>query len=224
MATMREIALDTETTGLNPKDGHRIVEIGCVELINKIPTGRTFHTYINPERDISAGASAVSGLTFDFLQQFSKFIDVAGNFYDFIKDSTLVIHNAAFDIGFINAEFERINLPTLSVADAIDTVVLSRKKFPGQPANLDALCKRFNIDLTKRTKHGALVDAQLLAEVYIQLMGGRQTVLFKQEFEEDVLPVNTIFREPRAFAVNQNELSEHEEFLKLLKDPLWKKA
>lgn len=221
---MREIALDTETTGLNPKDGHRIVEIGCVELINKIPTGRTFHTYINPERDISAGASAVSGLTFDFLQQFSKFIDVAGNFYDFIKDSTLVIHNAAFDIGFINAEFERINLPTLSVADAIDTVVLSRKKFPGQPANLDALCKRFNIDLTKRTKHGALVDAQLLAEVYIQLMGGRQTVLFKQEFEEDVLPVNTIFREPRAFAVNQNELSEHEEFLKLLKDPLWKKA
>lgn len=221
---MREIALDTETTGLSAKDGHRIIEIGCVELMNRVPTGRTYHCYINPERDVSPGASAISGLTYDFLQKFSKFADIAHDFHAFIKHSTLVIHNATFDIGFINAEFERVSLPLLKVAEAIDTVVLSRKKFPGQPANLDALCKRFEIDLTKRTKHGALIDAQLLAEVYIQLMGGRQTILFKPEEKESILTMNSTFREPRAFAVNQNELDEHEEFLKLLKDPLWKRA
>jgi len=221
---MREIALDTETTGLSAKDGHRIVEIGCVELINRVPTGRTYHTYINPERDVSPSATAISGLTYDFLQKFSKFGDIASNFHDFIKDSTLVIHNATFDIGFINAEFERISLPFLNVTEAIDTVVLSRKKFPGQPANLDALCKRLNIDLSKRTKHGALVDAELLVEVYIQLTGGRQAALFKNDQSENILTPDAVFREPRAFAINQNELDEHEEFLKLLKDPLWKRA
>lgn len=219
---MREIALDTETTGLSPKDGHRIVEIGCVELVNRIPTGKTYHCYINPEREVSAGASAISGLTFEFLKDFSSFAEIAQSFYDFIKDSTLVIHNAAFDIGFINAEFERVNLPFLNVADAVDTVVLSRKKFPGQPANLDALCKRFGIDLTKRTKHGALLDAQLLADVYIELTGGRQAVLFKPEENEKLSALNTTYREPRVFAINQNELEEHEEFLKLIKNPLWK--
>lgn len=219
---MREIALDTETTGLSPKDGHRIVEIGCVELVNRIPTGKTYHCYINPEREVSAGASAISGLTFEFLKDFSSFAEIAQSFYDFIKDSTLVIHNAAFDIGFINTEFERVNLPFLNVADAVDTVVLSRKKFPGQPANLDALCKRFGIDLTKRTKHGALLDAQLLADVYIELTGGRQAVLFKPEENEKLSALNTTYREPRVFAINQNELEEHEEFLKLIKNPLWK--
>ncbi len=222
---MREIALDTETTGLSHKDGHRIVEIGCVELLHRIPTGRTFHCYINPERDVSAGASAISGLTYDFLKDFSTFSSIAQEFYQFIQESTLVIHNAYFDIGFINAEFERLNMPLLNLSDAIDTVVLSRKKFPGQPANLDALCKRFNIDLTKRTKHGALVDAQLLAEVYIELTGGRQTHLFKEEAsKENAIYINKERREPRIFAVNQNELQEHEEFLKLLKDPLWKQT
>jgi len=221
---MREVVLDTETTGLSHKDGHRIIEIGCVELLHRVPTGKTYHTYINPERDVSAGASAVSGLTYDFLKDFSPFAAIASEFYQFIQESTLVIHNANFDIGFINAEFSRLEMPLLRVSDAIDTVIISRKKFPGQPANLDALCKRFNIDLSKRTKHGALVDAQLLADVYIELMGGRQAHLFKQdESEENPLVVHKQFREPRTFAVNQNEFQEHEEFLKLLKDPLWKK-
>lgn len=222
---MREVVLDTETTGLSHKDGHRIVEIGCVELVHRIPTGRTFHCYINPEREVSAGATAISGLTYNFLKDFSTFSVIAEEFYQFIQESTLVIHNAYFDIGFINAEFDRLSMPLLDLQNAIDTVVLSRKKFPGQPANLDALCKRLNIDLTKRTKHGALIDAQLLAEVYIELMGGRQTHLFKQEeLKEDVIHHSKQRREPRAFAINQNEIQEHEEFLKLLKDPLWKKA
>ncbi len=222
---MREVALDTETTGLSHKDGHRITEIGCVELIHRIPTGRTFHCYVNPERDVSPGASAVSGLTYDFLKDFPTFSSIAQEFHEFIQESTLVIHNASFDIGFINAEFSRVNLPFLEVKDAIDTVIMSRKKFPGQPANLDALCKRFNIDLSKRTKHGALIDAQLLSEVYIELMGGRQTELFKPEAanEPTAITSNSVYREPRLFAVNENETHEHEEFLKLLKDPLWKK-
>jgi len=221
---MREVVLDTETTGLSHKDGHRIIEIGCVELLHRVPTGKTYHTYINPERDVSAGASAVSGLTYDFLKDFSPFAVIASEFNQFIQDSTLVIHNANFDIGFINSEFDRLAMPLLKVSDAVDTVVMSRKKFPGQPANLDALCKRFNIDLTKRTKHGALVDAQLLADVYIELMGGRQADLFKQDESGEIpLVIHKQFREPRIFAVNQNESYEHEEFLKLLKDPLWKK-
>lgn len=222
---MREIALDTETTGLSHKDGHRITEIGCVELMHRIPTGRTFHCYINPERDVSPGASAISGLTYDFLKDFPTFAAISKEFYEFIQEATLVIHNAPFDIGFINAEFSRLNLPLLNLTDAIDTVYLSRKKFPGQPANLDALCKRFNIDLSKRTKHGALVDAQLLTEVYIELTGGRQAEMFKQEQPDqlNVIALNKPFREPRVFASNENEMQEHAEFLKLLKDPLWEK-
>lgn len=221
---MREIALDTETTGLSHKDGHRITEIGCVELVHRVPTGRTFHCYINPEREVSAGAAAISGLTHDFLRDFAPFAEIAQEFYQFIQDSTLVIHNASFDIGFINAEFDRLSIPLLNLSDTIDTVVLSRKKFPGQPANLDALCKRFNIDLTKRTKHGALIDAQLLADVYIELMGGRQIQLFRDEkLKEDSIVDNKEFRAPRTFAVNQNEIQEHEEFLKSIKDSLWEK-
>jgi DNA polymerase-3 subunit epsilon len=225
-SVMREIALDTETTGLSHKDGHRIIEIGCVELLHRIPTGRTFHCYINPERDVSPGASAISGLTSDFLKDFSPFAVIAPEFHEFIQQATLVIHNAPFDIGFINAEFARLSLPLLEVNRAIDTVYLSRKKFPGQPANLDALCKRFNIDLSKRTKHGALVDAQLLTEVYIALTGGRQAEMFKQEQAEQLnaITANKPFREPRRFPINENEAREHEEFLKLLKDPLWKSS
>lgn len=223
---MREIALDTETTGLSHKDGHRIIEIGCIELIDRIPTGKIFHKYINPERDVSPGASAISGLTYDFLKDFGPFANIANDFFTFIQESTLIIHNANFDIGFINAEFSRLSLPMLNVKDAIDTVILSRKKFPGQPANLDALCKRFNIDLAKRTKHGALVDAELLAEVYIELTGGRQAELFREDLQQ--LSGEILFekplRTPRVFAENPHEIQEHEEFLKLLKDPLWKKS
>ena len=178
---MREVALDTETTGLSHAGGHRIVEIGCVELINKIPTGRTYHQYINPERLMHPDATAVSGITDEHLRSYPVFAKIADDFYNFIKDSTLVIHNASFDIGFINSEFTRVSLPLLNVKAAIDTVQLSRKQFPGQAANLDAICKRFGIDLSKRTKHGALIDAQLLAEVYIMLLGGRQGKMFKEE-------------------------------------------
>ena len=221
---MREIALDTETTGLSHRDGHRIIEIGCVELIHRIPTGQIYHQYINPERDVSPGASEISGLTYNFLKDFPTFQAIAKDFYQFIDGATLVIHNANFDIGFINAEFSRVNLPLLNVQEAIDTVLLSRKKFPGQPANLDAICRRFNIDNLKRVKHGALVDAELLCEIYIELLGGRQGELFKEITESTkITSMNKPFREPRQFAVNENEISEHQEFLKNIKDPLWLK-
>lgn len=222
---MREIALDTETTGLSHRDGHRIIEIGCVELINRIPTGKVYHQYINPERDVSPGAAEISGLTYDFLKDFPTFQVIANEFYEFIDGATLVIHNASFDVGFINAEFSRLNLPHVSLSQTIDTVALSRKKFPGHPANLDAICKRFSIDISKRVKHGALVDAELLAEVYIELLGGRQGTIFK---EENINPIaiatNRPYREPRHFAVNENELKEHQEFLKEIKDAIWTKA
>jgi DNA polymerase-3 subunit epsilon len=221
---MREIALDTETTGLSHRDGHRIIEIGCVELIHRVPTGQVYHQYINPERDVSPGASEISGLTYNFLKDFPTFQAIAQDFYQFIDGATLVIHNADFDIGFINAEFSRVNLPLLNVQEAIDTVLLSRKKFPGQPANLDAICRRFNIDNSKRVKHGALVDAELLSEIYIELLGGRQGELFKEVTESPkITAINKPFREPRQFAVNENEIREHQEFLKNLKDPLWLK-
>jgi DNA polymerase-3 subunit epsilon len=221
---MREIALDTETTGLSHRDGHRIIEIGCVELINRIPTGKVYHQYINPERDVSPGATEISGLTYDFLKDYPSFQTVANDFYQFISGATLVIHNASFDIGFINSEFLRVDLPLLNAQEAIDTVALSRKKFPGQPANLDAICKRFNIDNSRRVKHGALVDAELLAEIYIELLGGRQNELFKEEPTlSNIVHIEKPFRAPRHFAVNENELNEHQEFLKEIKDPLWLK-
>jgi DNA polymerase-3 subunit epsilon len=219
---MREIALDTETTGLSHAGGHRIVEIGCVELINKIPTGRTYHQYINPERLMHPDATAVSGITDEHLRSYPVFARIADEFYNFIKDSTLVIHNASFDIGFINSEFARVSLPLLNVKDAIDTVQLSRKKFPGQAANLDAICKRFGIDLSKRTKHGALIDAQLLAEVYIMLLGGRQGKMFKEE--EIKLPeINLVrtFRPARNFAISEIQMQQHSEFVKNIKNAIW---
>lgn len=219
---MREIALDTETTGLSHASGHRIVEIGCVELINKIPSGRTYHQYINPEREMHAEATAISGITDDFLKDFPVFSKIADDFYNFIKDSTLVIHNAKFDVGFINAEFQRVSLPAVDIKNTIDTVLLSRKKFPGQAANLDAICKRFGIDLSKRTKHGALIDAHLLADVYIMLMGGKQSKMFKEQ--EIVLPEIIYQKElttPRNFPVSEIEAQKHKDFLLQIKNPLW---
>lgn len=171
---MREIVLDTETTGLDPKDGHRVVEIGCIELLNHIPTGQEYHCYINPERDMPTGAFEVHGLSESFLRQHPVFADVADGFIEFIGDAPLVIHNGAFDLGFLNAELERLGGTVLPPERVIDTLHIARRKFPGSPNSLDALCRRFGVDNTIRDKHGALIDSILLARVYLELIGGEQ--------------------------------------------------
>jgi len=171
---MREIILDTETTGLDPQKGDRLIEIGCIELINRIPSGREFHCFINPERDVPREAEAVHGISTDFLKDKPKFAEVAGGFLDFIAGDGLVIHNAAFDIGFLNFELGRLALPAIAMDRVTCTLQLAKRRHPAGPNSLDALCKRYGIDNTKRTKHGALVDSLLLAEVYIELLGARQ--------------------------------------------------
>ncbi|HSF95989.1 MAG TPA: DNA polymerase III subunit epsilon [Thermohalobaculum sp.] len=171
---MREIVMDTETTGLDPADGHRIVEIGAVELVNLLPTGRIYHQYINPERNMPKEAEQVHGLSGDFLSDKPVFARIAPAFLEFIGDARLVIHNAAFDLRMLNAEFERLGQPRLPMSRAIDTLEIARSRFPGAQASLDALCRRFDIDNSGREKHGALLDSELLAEVYLELMGGRQ--------------------------------------------------
>lgn len=171
---MREIILDTETTGLNPQAGDRLIEIGCIELVNRIPSGREFHRFVNPERDVPAEAVAVHGLSADFLKDKPVFSDVAPEFLAFIADDALVIHNAAFDIGFLNFELGRLSLGPITMDRVTCTLQLARRRHPAGPNSLDALCKRYGIDNTKRTKHGALVDSLLLAEVYIELLGARQ--------------------------------------------------
>lgn len=174
---MREVVLDTETTGTDVGAGDRIVEIGAVELINHIPTGRSFHAYVNPQRSMPQGAFAVHGLSEAFLADKPRFAAVAGEFEEFIEDSRLVIHNAAFDIAFLNAELGRIGRPALGMGRVLDTLTMARRKHPGAPASLDALCARYGIDNSRRTKHGALLDAEILAEVYIELIGGKQADL-----------------------------------------------
>lgn len=171
---MREVVLDTETTGLEPAEGHRIVEIGAVELFNHMPTGKTYHQYINPARPMPPEALAVHGLTDEFLRDKPPFAAVARAFLAFIGDARLVIHNAAFDMKFLNHELTLAGQPTLAATRAFDTVALARQKFPGSPASLDALCRRFGIDNSMREKHGALLDSEILAEVYLELIGGRQ--------------------------------------------------
>lgn len=172
---MREIVLDTETTGFEPSEGHRIVEIGAVELFNHVPTGRTYHQYINPEREMPKEAFEVHGLGDEFLSDKPKFREIAQDFLDFIgDDAKLVIHNAAFDMKFLNAELGWVNKPLIANDRALDTLMMARRKFPGSPASLDALCRRFSIDNSSRTLHGALLDSEILAEVYLELIGGRQ--------------------------------------------------
>jgi DNA polymerase III subunit epsilon len=174
---LREIVFDTETTGLDPNGGDRLIELGCVEIVNRIPTGREFHRYMNPERDISAEAIAVHGLTVEFLKDKPLFRDIADEFLSFIGDAPLVAHNATFDLNFINAELGRVPRPLLPAARIIDTLALSRRRHPAGPHSLDALCKRYGIDLSQRTKHGALLDSMLLAGVYVELLGERQATL-----------------------------------------------
>ncbi len=171
---MREIVLDTETTGLKTEEGHRIVEIGAVELLNHVPTGRTFHEYINPQRDMPEEAFAVHGISAEFLADKMPFGQIADSFLDFVADAKLVIHNAAFDMAFLNAELRWAGRPVLPDAQAIDTLAMARRKFPGAACSLDALCKRFEIDNARRVYHGALLDSEILAEVYLELIGGRQ--------------------------------------------------
>jgi DNA polymerase-3 subunit epsilon len=178
---MREIVLDTETTGLDAYQGDRVVEIGCIELFNRIPTGQNFHRYINPERDMPQGAFEVHGLSIEFLKDKPRFAEIADEFQAFIDGAALVIHNAAFDLGFINAELERVGKPVLARERVVDTLLLARRKHPAGPNRLDDLCTRYGIDNAKRTKHGALLDAEILAEVYIELIGARQAQLGLQE-------------------------------------------
>jgi len=174
---VREIILDTETTGLDPATGDRIVEIGALELLNHLPTGRTFHVYINPERDMPREAEAVHGLSAAFLKDKPVFAAIAQEFLDFIGDATLIIHNASFDMAFLNSELSFLRFPSIPPERVVDTLHIARQKHPGASNSLDALCRRYGIDNSRRTKHGALLDSELLAEVYLELIGGRQTAL-----------------------------------------------
>ena len=174
---MREIVLDTETTGLKPADGHRVVELGCVELLNRIPTGATFHVYLNPGRDMPVEAFAVHGLSSDFLKDKPRFAEVADDFIAFIADAPIVAHNASFDHGFLCHELKLISRPGIPFERVVDTLMLARRKHAAGPYSLDALCARYGIDNSRRTKHVALLDAEILAEVYLELIGGRQATL-----------------------------------------------
>ena len=223
---MREIVLDTETTGLDPKMGHRLVEIGAVELINHTPTGVNYQTYINPERDVDPGAQEIHGLTNEFLKQHPAFGDISTEFINFLSDSTLIIHNAPFDLAFINMELSRLEVTPISSERVIDTLVLARKKFPGAQANLDALCRRFAIENRHRELHGALVDAALLADVYIELIGGKEPTLGLSAKKSKMVADDTarVYQNPRSFPVSEEELELHRAFVETLKNPIWEKA
>ncbi len=227
---VKEIVLDTETTGMDPSSGDRIIEIGAVELMNHLPTGKTLQIYINPERDIPADATAVHGITNEFVADKPVFAQVYTDFLDFIEGGKLIIHNAEFDMKFLNAELAKVGHKALSWSTVVDTLAIARKKFPGSPANLDALCRRFGIDNSGRTYHGALLDSELLAEVYLELLGGRQHGLSLAAENKgasgakSAIKAERKFREPRNFSPSDEEIAAHEEFLEKLKDPIWKKA
>lgn len=220
----REITLDTETTGLNPMEGHRVVEIGCVELINRVRTGRTFHVYLNPGMEMPLEAYNIHGLSTQFLSDKPSFRDVAKGFLGFVEDSVLVIHNAPFDVRFLNKELADIGMPKLAQDRVLDTLQMARKKYPGAQATLDALCRRYNIDLSKRTKHGALLDADLLVDVYVELTGGVQDTMLLEKtktiLKENASVQSTYPRRP-ATAATEEEMQEHQKFLKSIKKPVW---
>ncbi len=229
---MREIVFDTETTGLNPLGGDRIVEIGCVELFNRLPTGETFHVYLNPERDMPEAAFRVHGLSTEFLADKPLFSEIVQDFIDFIGDAALVAHNASFDMGFINAELVRVDRPVIDSERVIDTLQIARRKHPFGPNSLDALCQRYNIDNSKRTKHGALLDSEILAEVYIELTGGRQADLglaavetAKSERSRLNDGVRVGLKRPNALPnrLTESELAAHQAFVATLGgDVIWK--
>lgn len=228
---MREIVFDTETTGLSPANGDRLVEIGCVEMFNRVETGRTFHSYFNPGRSMPSEAEAVHGLSERFLSDKPAFEEMCEDLLEFIGDSPLIAHNAAFDFGFINHELGVCGRPTVCTSRMIDTLTLARQKFPGAKHSLDALCTRFGVDRSLRVKHGALIDAQLLAQVYVELTGGRQiglTLVAEPVAVETVVtmeiadaPVTASVRPPRSHAPSAEELARHAAFLDKIKDPIW---
>lgn len=225
---MREIIFDTETTGLDPRNGDRLVEIGCVEMVNRVTTGATFHCYLNPDRDMPAAAEAVHGLSAAFLADKPRFHEKAAEFLEFIGDSMLVAHNASFDFGFINAELEACGLEPVSKTRMIDTVALAKVRHPGAKLSLDALCSRYGIDRSHRTLHGALLDAELLAQVYVELTGGRQIGLELAGARQEtiVAPVampvrERVFRPARLHSASEAELAAHAAFLESVKSPLW---
>ena len=227
---LREIVFDVETTGLSYDSGDKLVEIGAVELINHMPTGKFYHQYINPERDVPEGAVKVHGLTAEFLQNYPKVSEIAQDFLDFVgDDSVLVAHNATFDFNFVNYELKRKGFKLFTWDRVVDTLEIARNKFPGSRNSLDALCKRFNIDNASRVKHGALLDSELLAEVYLELLGGAEpTMELKQEHVKTIttqdIELERTYRAPRNFLLTDEENNLHEEFLKSqIKDALWLK-
>lgn len=224
---MRQIVFDTESTGFNAEGDDRIVEIGALEIINLIPTGKVYHQYINPEREVPEGAVAVHGLTYERLKDEPVFSQIVGDFLDFIGESDLVAHNAEFDMRFINAELKRVGMPALSMTRAIDTLAIARKAFPGANNTLDALCRRFNVDASERTLHGALLDSELLAEVYLELSGGRQRglELAKKNYQSpDEQKKNQKTYAPRLFEIPSDELEKFNQMLEGLENNLWQKT
>ena len=224
---MREIVLDTETTGLDPATGDRVVEIGALELLNGVPSGSIYHVYINPERDMPEGAFRVHGLSAEFLKGHPVFADIAQDFCDFIGDDRLVIHNADFDVKFLNAEFARLKIPALQSERVLDSLMVARRKHPGAANSLDALCNRYGIDSSRRKKHGALLDAELLAEVYIELSGGRQSMMTLQSVETriELKPVDVIAVRPAplAAAITGAEIEAHRALVRSLGDKaIWR--
>ena len=225
---MREIVFDTETTGLNPAGGDRIVEIGCIEIFNRVETGRHFHAYFNPERSMPSDAEAVHGLSTIFLSDKPSFTELADDLLEFLEDSPLIAHNASFDFGFLNFELERCGRPHVSMSRMIDTLTLARTRHPGAKHSLDALCMRFGIDRSHRVKHGALLDAQLLAQVYVELTGGRQIglglVADTDQIRIDAAAGAVKVRELRAARPHHacaEELERHRAFIAKLINPLW---
>ena len=212
---MKEIILDTETTGISTKEGHRIVEIGCIELENLIPTKNKFHCYLNPERNVSEKALEVHGYTDDFLSKQKKFRDIGEQFLEFIKDKRLIIHNAEFDLGHLNNELAIFGKKKLN-NEIIDTLILARDKFPGSPVSLDALCKRYRVDNSRRTQHTALIDCDLLAKVYINLIDQKEPTLNFQNQDQDVKDRNdsNVVYYKKIITPNDNEIKKHKEYLK----------
>ena len=226
---MREIVLDTETTGLDPESGHRIVEVACLELQNHLPTGEVFQRYLNPERDMPEEAFRIHGLSSEFLADHPVFAEVAEDFVAFLGDARLVIHNASFDLKFLNAELAKVGRQGLAGRPVVDTVALARRRFPGAQVSLDALCRRFEIDNSRRTFHGALLDCELLAEVYLELKGGRQPGFELAAAGSDPRAAQATAssarpaRPPRPHAPTAAESEAHRAFVDGLKDPLWRR-